>query len=107
MADWLTVIDEVVAELGEPKVAVTEPQLLHRERGDCRRRCWVWFPNNINHNIAVDQYARDLWEITAASHAGTRTTFVRKGEPSASQMRAVLVLAGVLGSEYAPTPAVA
>ena len=101
---WLTdLVDEVSARFGPPKVKVPrESRRMRTELGVCYRRCWAWFPGNVNHHLAVDRYLDRVpgWYVWAGSHAGT---FVGAwcAEPAADKVRAVLVLAGFLVGDHA------
>lgn len=84
---WL---EEITEKLGEPRIKVPDETRL----GDgIRRRCWVWFPNNVNHSVKIDrQHGR--YTYTAQAHSGGRDVEVTQAtEPTDDEMRAVLRLA--------------
>lgn len=92
MTDWMQAIDEVVAHLGDPKVAVTQPQRLEGEMGVFRRRCWVWFGGTASRVINVDHYGR-WWEFQANNHEAASVTLNTRTEPTKEQARTALHLA--------------
>ena len=89
---WL---DELTALYGESRLPQM-PVPLRGERGNYVRECWVWFPDGKNHNLAIDHYAGH-WEIRAgAPHTRVQVDYYRKSAPTDTEVRAVLVLAGLL-----------
>lgn len=108
---WMDIVEsELLARYGEPRIRPgDEPARLRGERGWCRRWAWVWFPGGVNHHLAVDRYEGDLYEVRAGHHGSkslplfyTDISFWSQREPSASQVRAVLSLAGLLDPAELP-----
>jgi hypothetical protein len=91
--DWLPkMIDRITEHLGVPaRIAVIDPVRL----GEKHRRCWVWFPGNVNHNVCVDQHPRH-WVVMSSNHRGCRVELTTSGPPTALQAENVLVLTGCL-----------
>jgi hypothetical protein len=95
MPEWL---DELTAKYGEPRVGFPVPVNL----GDRKRRCWVWFPGGKNHNICIDQFA-DRWQVLAGAPGRSINLqlYDHGREPDDSDIRNVLVTAGMLAPEAA------
>jgi hypothetical protein len=91
---WLA---DLTARFGESRIP-PGPVALRGENGNYVRECWVWFPDGENHNLAIDHYA-DHWAIRAgAPHTSVRVDLYRKAAPADAEIRAVLDLAGFMGS---------
>lgn len=90
MTTWL---EAVTARLGEPSIAVADEVNL----GDLRRRCWVWFVDGENHNIAVDRKGPLLHVQAGAPHrrCGLWTT----SEPTDEEMRVACRYVGLLEAD--------
>ncbi len=95
--DWLPqLVGRVTEHLGIAKVAVTTPvRIMGKDR-----RCWVWFPGNVNHNLAIDRYPH-RWVVMSSNHRGCRVELTTSGPPTALQVEAVLVLTGCLPGDPA------
>jgi hypothetical protein len=94
---WLA---DLTARFGESCIP-PGPVALRGENGNYVRECWAWFPDGQNHNLAIDHYA-DHWAIRAGSpRTSIRVDCYREQAPSDAEVRAVLVLAGMLGESGA------
>lgn len=90
---WLA---DLVAKYGASCIPVSGPVALRSKDGNYVRECWVWFPEGQNHNLAIDHYA-DRWVIRAgAPRTAVKVDYYRKDAPTDAEVRAVLVLAGML-----------
>ncbi|MFY1686443.1 hypothetical protein [Plantactinospora sp. WMMB782] len=85
--NWLK---EVIAHLGEPRFAYPDGVRL----GDRHRRCWVWFADEVNHNVAIDRSGR--WTEVHAGGKGGHVRLTLANEPNDAQMHAVCTLVGLL-----------
>jgi hypothetical protein len=94
---WLA---ELIARYGPSRIPQM-PVPLRSESGNYVRECWVWFPDGKNHNLAPDHYA-DHWVIRAGvPRTPVLVTYYRKAAPTSAEVRAVLVLAGMLEADHA------
>jgi hypothetical protein len=82
VGSWL---DQAVECFGEPHIALPEPVI----RFDLNRRCWVWFVDGQNFNVAIDQLRPDRFKVTANS-PGRLAEIYTKAEPTDAELRSAL-----------------
>ena len=76
-----TWLDVAVERFGEPRIAFPEP----RNLGHYTRRCWVWFVDGQNFNIALDVEGSRVH--TSAGSPGRRVELYTNGEPADAEIR--------------------
>jgi hypothetical protein len=89
---WLA---EMTVRHGRPAAAPGRVRL-RGEDGWYVRECWAWLVRGGNRSVVIDRYPGH-WAVRADG-PGTRLVLERYGseEPAAAEIRAVLVLAGLL-----------
>jgi len=103
-------VAEVSAKFGPARVTIPhETRPMNTERGTCYRRCWVWFPERVNHHFAIDRYTlfalaapvtdrTPNYHVWAGKHVGTQVG-LWCFDPTPDKVRAVLVLAGFVDGD--------
>lgn len=87
---WL---DDLIAKYGECKIA-PGPVMLHSDGEGYVRECWAWLIAGRNSNLAIDRYG-NRW-VVAASGPKARIKFESREMPTANEIMAMLVCAGML-----------
>ena len=80
----MTWLDDITAAIGEPRVCVDTEQ----RSVSTYRRCWVWFPNNINHNIKIDREGgRYVLGVGSHVRGAPQVEVTLAAEPTDQQVR--------------------
>lgn len=82
MKTW---IGQAAARFGEPSIAFPEPII----RAGMNRRCWVWFVDGQNFNVAIDEQTGGRFKTTAGS-PGRHGYLYTDGDPADTEIRALL-----------------
>jgi len=88
---WLA---ELHARYGEPRVSQSDPVKL----GSRKRRCWVWFPGGLNHNLCIDDMGAHWVISVGAPEIRVEVSIYGQAgrEPDDETIQRVLVLGGLL-----------
>lgn len=87
MTTWL---EDVTAKLGRPSFA----QPVEVQFGYLSRRCWVWFVDGGNHNVAIERHGRGIVIRAATPHR--RCELYTQQEPTDLEIRTACVFVGLL-----------
>lgn len=80
----MTWIERATAVFGEPSIAFPKPII----RGDLNRRCWAWFVDGQNFNLAIDL---DYNGFCISANAPRRHVKIwTQGEPTDADIRSAL-----------------
>ena len=83
-----TWVEQATAQFGEPDIAFPEPVV----RFGLNRRCWVWFVDGHNFNVAIDlrdDRPHDRYKVTAASPRRLAEIYTND-EPTDAEIRSAL-----------------
>jgi hypothetical protein len=80
-------IEQATAAFGEPSIAFPEPII----RADMNRRCWVWFVDDRNFNLAIDREYSGF--RVSANSPGRHVKIWTDGEPTDDDIRSALTCA--------------
>lgn len=82
-----TWLEQATARFGEPSVAIDKP----RDLGDRIRRCWVWFVDGQNYNLAIDDERPHRGRFhTTAGGPGRHAELWTDAEPTDAEIRIAL-----------------